>query len=248
MIEIRNLHKSFGEQEVLRGIDLRINDGDTVAIIGQSGCGKSVLLKHIIGLMQPDSGEVIVDGVNMSTAKPRVIEKIRQELGFLFQGSALFDSMTVLENVTLGLREHGLRDEKELARITKEKLALVGLHGIEERMPSNLSGGMKKRVALARALATNPKYMFYDEPTTGLDPITSDQIDGLIEGLTAKLRATSVIVTHDMFTVERIAKRMVFLHEGKVHFDGPPAELNASRNPIISLFLERYRSPLTLAR
>src|ERR1035437_6908239 len=241
MIEIRALHKSFGEQEVLRGIDLRINDGDTIAIIGQSGCGKSVLLKHIIGLMQPDSGEVIVDGVNMSTAKPRVIEKVRQNLGFLFQGSALFDSMTVIENVTLGLREHGLTDAKELARITKEKLALVGLHGIEEQMPSNLSGGMRKRVALARALATEPEYIFYDEPTTGLDPITSDQIDGLIEGLTAKLRVTSVIVTHDMFTVERIAKRMIFLHDGQIYFDGTHAELSRSNDPIARQFLRRYR-------
>ncbi|MDP4198450.1 MAG: ABC transporter ATP-binding protein [Bacteroidota bacterium] len=248
MIEIRNLVKSFGEQPVLRGIDLRINDGETVAIIGQSGCGKSVLLKHIIGLLKPDAGDVLVDGLNMSTAKPRAVEKMRRHIGFLFQGAALFDSMSVLENVTLGLREHGLRDEAELARITKEKLALVGLYGIEHQMPSHLSGGMKKRVALARALATEPKYMFYDEPTTGLDPITSDQIDALIEDLTAKLSVTSVIVTHDLFTVERIAKRVIFLHQGRIHFDGKHSELSASADPIVSLFLERYRAPLAIVK
>ena len=245
MIEIRALRKSFGSVEVLRGIDLRIEDGETVAIIGQSGCGKSVLLKHIIGLMKPDSGEVIIDGVNMSSGSWHDIEKIRRNLGFLFQGSALFDSMTVKENVTLGLREHGLRDNLELTRITKEKLALVGLNGIEQQMPPNLSGGMKKRVALARALATEPKYMFYDEPTTGLDPVTSDQIDALIENLTARLNVTSVIVTHDMFTVERIAKRVVSLHSGSVYFDGTPSELKSSHDKTVTQFLERYRSPLS---
>jgi phospholipid/cholesterol/gamma-HCH transport system ATP-binding protein len=245
MIEIQNLQKSFGEQPVLRGIDLTIEDGETVAVIGQSGCGKSVLLKHIIGLMKPDAGEVIVDGVNMSRAKQRQIEDVRRNLGFLFQGAALFDSMTVAENVTLGLREHGLKDAAKLREVAAEKLALVGLRNIEEVMPSDLSGGMKKRVALARALAIQPKYMFYDEPTTGLDPVTSDQIDALIEDLTNKLQVTSLIVTHDMFTVERIAKRVIFLHQGRVHFDGTPDELNRSTDPTSREFLERYRTPLT---
>jgi phospholipid/cholesterol/gamma-HCH transport system ATP-binding protein len=241
MISIRNLRKSFGSLEVLRGISFEIADGETVAIIGQSGSGKSVLLKHIIGLMKPDSGEIIVDGVNVSKARERDLEQLRRNIGFLFQGSALFDSMTVLENVTLGLVEYGERDREKLARITKEKLALVKLRSIENEMPSNLSGGMKKRVALARALATEPRYMFYDEPTTGLDPVTSDQIDALIEDLTSKLHVTSLIVTHDMFTVERIARRVIFLYEGLVYFDGTPTEFEGSRDPVCGQFLDRYR-------
>ncbi len=244
MIEIRNLQKSFGAQTVLRGINLAIRDGETVAIIGQSGCGKSVLIKHIIGLLRPEAGEVIVDGTNMSQAPEKELERSRRNIGFLFQGSALFDSMTVLENVTLGLREHGERDRAKLARITKEKLALVGLKNIEAVMPSDLSGGMKKRVALARALATEPRYMFYDEPTTGLDPVTSDQIDALIQELTGRLYVTSLIITHDMFTVERIANRVIFLHEGQVHFDGTPSELAASKDATNCQFLERYRHPV----
>lgn len=246
MIQIRGLKKSFGEHEVLRGIDLRIDDGETVAVIGQSGCGKSVLLKHIIGLMKADEGEVLLDDVNMATARHRDLENVRTNLGFLFQGAALFDSMTVEENVTLGLREHGLRDHEKLHKIATDKLALVGLHNIGEHMPSDLSGGMKKRVALARALATEPKYMFYDEPTTGLDPVTADQIDALIEDLTAKLSVTSIIVTHDMFTVERIAKRVVFLHHGKIYFDGTPEALSVSTDEAVRQFLERYRTPLAM--
>ncbi|HZK75470.1 MAG TPA: ABC transporter ATP-binding protein [Candidatus Kapabacteria bacterium] len=241
MISIKNLRKSFGSLDVLRGVTFDIRDGETVAIIGQSGCGKSVLLKHIIGLMKPDGGEVFVDGINMSHAKQNQLEPMRRHIGFLFQGSALFDSMTVLENVTLGLREHGEQDLEKLALITKEKLALVGLKSIENVMPSDLSGGMKKRVALARALASEPRYMFYDEPTTGLDPVTSDQIDALIQDLTSRLQVTSLIVTHDMFTVERIAKRVIYLHDGKVHFDGTPSELAQSPDPISRQFLERYR-------
>jgi len=241
MISIKNLQKSFGTLDVLRGISFDIADGETVAIIGQSGCGKSVLLKHIIGLMKPDAGEIIADGANVSNMREPELQRLRRNIGFLFQGAALFDSMTVLENVTLGLVEHGERDREKLARITKEKLALVGLRGIEGTMPSNLSGGMKKRVALARALATEPRYMFYDEPTTGLDPVTSDQIDALIKELTVKLKVTSVIVTHDMFTVERIAHRVIFLHQGLVYFDGTPVAFERSADPICGQFLDRYR-------
>jgi phospholipid/cholesterol/gamma-HCH transport system ATP-binding protein len=241
MISVHNLKKSFGSLDVLRGVTFDIQDGETVAIIGQSGCGKSVLLKHIIGLMKPDGGEVLVDGINMSHAKQEQLEQVRRNIGFLFQGSALFDSMTVMENVTLGLREYGERDREKLARITKEKLTLVGLKEIENVMPSDLSGGMKKRVALARALASQPRYMFYDEPTTGLDPVTSDQIDALIQDLTGRLHVTSLIVTHDIFTVERIAKRVIFLHNGNVHFDGTPAELAQSTDSISLQFLERYQ-------
>jgi phospholipid/cholesterol/gamma-HCH transport system ATP-binding protein len=242
LISIHNLQKSFGEQPVLRGIDLEIEDGETIAIVGQSGCGKSVLLKHIIGLMKPDAGSVLVDNVNMETARERELQRARRHFGFLFQSSALFDSMTVAENITLGLREHGERDKSRLAQIVKEKLRLVGLRAIEDVMPSDLSGGMKKRVGLARALASEPKYMFYDEPTTGLDPVTSDQIDDLIRDLTGKLNVTSLIVTHDMFTVERIAKRVVFLHEGRVYFDGTPIQFSHSNDPIVQQFNERYKT------
>ncbi len=241
MIEVRELHKSFGALAVLRGVSFEIRDGETVAVIGQSGCGKSVLIKHIIGLLKPDSGEVIFDGVNVCAAREAELERVRRNIGFLFQGAALFDSMTVMDNITLGLREHGEREREKLARLTKEKLALVGLKNIESVMPSELSGGMKKRVALARALAGDPRYMFYDEPTTGLDPVTSDQIDALIQELTSRLHVTSIIITHDMFTVERIARRVIFLNDGLIHFNGTPEELNQWDDPIARQFLERFR-------
>ena len=240
MIEIKGLEKSFGQQHVLKGIDLTIDDGETVAVIGQSGCGKSVLLKHIIGLLKPDKGTVEVDGLRIDTAKQRELEAVRATIGFLFQSAALFDSMNVSDNITLGLREHGMRDPEKLHAIVQEKLAMVGLKGIENKMPSELSGGMRKRVGLARALATNPKYIFYDEPTTGLDPITSDQIDYLIKDVTDRLSVTSIIITHDIFTVENIAKRVIFLHEGKIYFDGSPLALSESQDPTVRLFLERY--------
>jgi phospholipid/cholesterol/gamma-HCH transport system ATP-binding protein len=240
MIKIRGLKKAFGPQQVLQGIDLTIQDGETIAIIGQSGCGKSVMLKHIIGLLRPDAGEVIVDGVNIAKASTKQLEEIRSRIGFLFQSAALFDSMTVADNITLGLREHGERDANKLSSIVKEKLAMVGLKGIENKMPSELSGGMRKRVGLARALATEPRYIFYDEPTTGLDPVTSDQIDELIHDVTNKLNVTSIIITHDIFTVDNIAKRVVFLHGGRVYFDGTPPELRASQDPMVKLFIERY--------
>jgi phospholipid/cholesterol/gamma-HCH transport system ATP-binding protein len=240
MIEIRGLHKAFGTQQVLRGIDLTIRDGETLAVIGQSGCGKSVLLKHIIGLLKPDDGEVIVDGVHVGSAKTKQLEEIRSKIGFLFQSAALFDSMTVSDNITLGLREHGFRDPARLKSIVAEKLSMVGLKGIENKMPSELSGGMRKRVGLARALATEPRYIFYDEPTTGLDPVTSDQIDELIKDVTERLNVTSIIITHDIFTVDNIAKRVILLHQGKIYFDGTPLELRASHDPVVRLFLERY--------
>ncbi|MEI8134031.1 MAG: ABC transporter ATP-binding protein [bacterium] len=240
MIEIRNLHKSFDGTSILRGVDLRIADGETVAIIGESGCGKSVLLKHIIGLLMPDEGGVIVDGLVLDEAKENEVYAMRRRIGFLFQSAALFDSMTVFENVVLGLWEAGERDEEKLRTIAKEKLELVGLRNIEHMKPSSLSGGMRKRVGLARALAMHPQYMFYDEPTTGLDPVTSDQIDRLILSLTKHFSTTNIIVTHDLFTVNRIAERVVFLVEGKVYFDGTPKELLASEDMKIRLFIERF--------
>lgn len=240
MIEITNLKKAFDDQPVLKGINLTIHDGETVAIIGESGCGKSVLLKHIIGLLIPDEGTVTLDGTIIAEASDEIIYALRRGIGFLFQSAALFDSMTVFENVVLGLWEAGERDEEKLLVIAKEKLALVGLRGIEKLKPSSLSGGMKKRVGLARALAMQPKYMFYDEPTTGLDPVTSDQIDYLILSLTESFSTTNLIVTHDLFTVKRIAKRVIYLKDGLVYFDGTPKELLASSDPKVIQFIERF--------
>ncbi len=240
MIEINELRKSFDAQQVLRGVSFSIADGETVAIIGQSGCGKSVLLKHIIGLLQPDSGSVVVDGHNIATASEEQIYALRRKIGFLFQSAALFDSMTVFENIVLGLWEHGEREEAKLRHIAEEKLSMVGLRGILDQKPASLSGGMRKRVGLARALAMNPKYLFYDEPTTGLDPVTSDQIDDLILSVTKQYQATNLIITHDMFTVQRIAKRVIFLSNGLVYFDGTPQELENSIDPIVQQFIERF--------
>ena len=240
MIELRNVHKGFGSQQVIRGIDLRIEEGETVAVIGQSGCGKSVLLKLLIGLLKPDIGEVLIDGVRIDRAPEAELHKVRSNIGFLFQSAALFDSMNVEDNVTLGLREHDVNDAALLRRTAEEKLRLVGLTNVLHKMPSELSGGMRKRVGLARALATDPRYLFYDEPTTGLDPVTSDQIDRLIADITARLNVTSLIITHDMFTVEEIAKRVIFLSNGKIAFDGTSKQLTASSDPTLREFLERY--------
>jgi phospholipid/cholesterol/gamma-HCH transport system ATP-binding protein len=241
VIEVSDLYKSFDSKAVLSGVSFRIADGETVAIIGESGCGKSVLLKHIIGLLKADGGYVKVDGFDTAAASEEKLYEMRRNIGFLFQSAALFDSMNVLQNVVLGLWENGEREEAKLQAIAKEKLALVGLFGIEEAKPSDLSGGMRKRVGLARALASEPRYMFYDEPTTGLDPVTSDQIDELIADLTNKLSVTSLIVTHDLFTVERIAKRVIFLNKGTVYFDGTSEELLSSSDPVVQKFIERFK-------
>ncbi len=240
MIEIKDLHKSFGSRVVLRGLTMSVADGETVAVIGKSGCGKSVLLKHIIGLLQPDSGSVIVDGKDIATLSENELYALRRRIGFLFQNAALFDSMTVYENITLGLWEQGQRDSTKLLQIAEECLRKVGLQNILDQKPSELSGGMKKRVGLARALAMEPKYLFYDEPTTGLDPVTSDQIDELILHLCDVYNSTNLIITHDLFTVKEIAKRVIFLHEGKAYFDGTPKELMESHDPIIKQFIERF--------
>lgn len=240
MIEVKNVFKSFGDQTVLRGVSFRVDDGETVAIIGQSGCGKSVLVKLILGLLDPDEGSVIVDGVEIAKADEQTLYALRRSIGFLFQSAALFDSMTVFENIVLGLWESGERDNATLRAIAKRMLAMVGLGDILDRKPSQLSGGMRKRVGLARALAMSPRYLFYDEPTTGLDPVTSDQIDKLILDVTSTYQATNLIITHDLFTVDRIARRVIFLNEGRVYFDGTPAELKQSENPTIIRFIERF--------
>ncbi|HET9136915.1 MAG TPA: ABC transporter ATP-binding protein [Candidatus Kapabacteria bacterium] len=240
MIELQDIHKSFGAGNVLDGVSMQITEGETVAIIGQSGCGKSVLLKHIIGLLEADSGTVTVDGLNVAAASEKELYKMRRKIGFLFQSAALFDSMTVYENIVLGLWEHGERDHEKLRAIAEEALKMVSLRNILDQKPSSLSGGMKKRVGLARALAMKPKYLFYDEPTTGLDPVTSDQIDDLIRHVCDIYKSTNLIVTHDLITVEQIAKRVIFLNAGRVYFDGTPAELEASTDPVVIQFIERF--------
>lgn len=241
MIEIKNLKKSFGNKEVLRGVDLNIEEGKTNVIIGASGCGKSVMLKHIVGLLKPDEGQILIDGEDITKMNEKEIYAIRKKFGFLFQSAALFDSMTVGENVGIALRENTLTPKAEINRIVSEKLGMVDLPGTENLMPSELSGGMRKRVGLARALATNPQYILYDEPTTGLDPITSETIDELMESvaLNKELEVTSIIVTHDIFTVYEIGDRVAMMYEGKVHFNGTPEELRATSDPIVRQFLER---------
>lgn len=241
MIEIKNLVKSFGDKPVLRGVDLTIEEGMTNVIIGASGCGKSVLLKHIVGLLKPDEGHILIDGEDITTMNEKQIYAIRKKFGFLFQSAALFDSMSVGDNVGIALRENTNTPKAEISRIVSEKLGLVDLPGTENLMPSELSGGMKKRVGLARALATNPQYILYDEPTTGLDPITSETIDELMESvaLNKNLEVTSIIVTHDIFTVYEIGDRVSMMYEGKVHFNGTPEELRLTNDPMVRQFLER---------
>ncbi len=240
MIEIVDLHKSFGNNKVLQGVNLTIDAGETIVIIGRSGCGKSVLIKHIVGLLEPDSGFVKVEGKIVSDLSLKDLYELRKKFGFLFQGSALFDSMTVFENVSLPLVESNNGYSKnEINKIVDEKLELVGLTGILELKPSELSGGMKKRVALARALVTNPNYILYDEPTTGLDPIMSDSIDHLIKDLAEKLKVTSIVVTHDMYSVKNVAKKVAMMHEGTIYFIGKPEELLNSPDGVIQDFIRR---------
>ncbi|HEX2961228.1 MAG TPA: ABC transporter ATP-binding protein [Ignavibacteriales bacterium] len=240
MIEIRDLYKNFGGKQVLQGINLDITPGESIAIIGRSGGGKSVLLKHIVGLLSPDQGYVKVEGQNVSELSGRQLYDIRRKFGFLFQGAALFDSMTVGENVALPIVEsnHTI-SPSEVRTLVENKLELVGLPNIQHLKPAELSGGMKKRVGLARALVTNPGYILYDEPTTGLDPIMSDSIDYLIKELSQKLNVTSIVVTHDMVSVKNVADKVALIHEGKIYFHGTPDELLKSEDQIIINFIKR---------
>lgn len=240
MIEIRNLHKSFGSNRVLRGINLDIDTGETLVIIGRSGCGKSVLIKHIVGLLSPDDGYVKVEGEVVEGLDTQLLYNLRRRFGFLFQGAALFDSMTVEENIALSLieSEKGFTEEEIKSKVA-EKLELVGLPGAQKLKPAELSGGMKKRVGLARALITDPDYILYDEPTTGLDPIMADSIDLQIKELTEKLNVTSVVVTHDMYSVKNVANQVAMMHEGKIYFTGSAEELLNSDDSIIKEFIQR---------
>jgi phospholipid/cholesterol/gamma-HCH transport system ATP-binding protein len=258
MIDIRNLHKSFGAKRVLNGVNLSIPSGATMCVIGRSGCGKSVLLKHIVGLLEADDGSVHVDGKDVRSLRGEELFSMRRRIGYVFQGAALFDSMTVYENVVLGLYEHGERRTDVLDGEARRVLASVGLlpdvHEsgsahfekeysiLQNKKPSDLSGGMRKRVGVARALVGSPSYILYDEPTTGLDPITSEQIDNLILELSQKLNVTSVVITHDMFSVYKVAQSVALLEQGQVRFFGTAGELRASNDEVVQEFIERYET------
>ena len=237
MIAVRDLSKAIGDQQILRGVDLDVAVGETLVIIGRSGAGKSVLLKHLIGLMQPDAGEIWVSGKNIIGMSERQLTSIRQKVGILFQSGALFDSMTVEENIAFPLREAGMRDVRGTRARVNEVLEVVELQGENAKMPESLSGGMRKRVGLARAIIRQPSCVLYDEPTSGLDPVVSDSINRLIRHLQERFQMTSVVVTHDMKSAMHVGDRVAYLHEGRIYFDGTPAELQRCDDPIIQDFL-----------
>ena len=237
MIEIVDLYKSFGEKKVLKGVNLTIQTGETMVIIGRSGCGKSVLLKHIIGVMKSDSGKVMINSQDLTQIEQKQLDQLRLSFGMLFQGAALFDSLSVGENVGFNLIEHTDLDEDVIKSKVNNCLALVGLEGIERLMPSELSGGMKKRVGLARAICMDPTIVLYDEPTTGFDPIMGDAINDLIKDLHDKLKITSIAVTHDMSSAYKIADRIAMLYEGKIIEIGTPEQIKNTKNPIVKQFI-----------
>lgn len=237
-VEVSDLYKSFGEQKVLKGLSAKVYKGETLVLLGGSGGGKSVLMKHFIGLLSPDSGEVIVEGENISGMTERQLGKIRRKMGMMFQSSALFDSMTVGQNIAFPLRQGGEKDEALIERRVNESLDIVRLSGQEDKMPSDLSGGMRKRVALARAIVDRPACVLFDEPHAGLDPITADTIDHLVKDLQNNHSMTNVIVTHEMRSVFRIADRVIFLKEGTLYWEGTPHELKQSKDPELLNFVE----------
>ncbi len=237
MIAVRGLTKAIGEQEILRGVDLDVVRGETLAIIGRSGGGKSVLLKHLVGLMRPDAGEIWIEGKNITALSERQLGAIRQTVGILFQGAALFDSMTVAENIAFPLREAGERNPKILREKVREMLDVVELEGQEDKMPESLSGGMKKRVGLARSIIRQPKCVLYDEPTSGLDPVVADSINRLIMRLQQRFGITSIVVTHDMKSAFHVANHIAYLHEGQIYFHGSPGELQQTTDPILQDFM-----------
>jgi phospholipid/cholesterol/gamma-HCH transport system ATP-binding protein len=237
MISVRGLTKRIGAQEILRGVDLEVAPGETLVIIGRSGGGKSVLLKNLLGLMLPNEGEIHIDGQNIIGMSERQLAAIRRKVGILFQGGALFDSMTVEENIAFPLREAGLRDSKLIQQKIGEMLDVIELQGQEKKLPVNLSGGMKKRVGLARAIINQPSCILYDEPTSGLDPVVSDSINRLIRRLQERYHVTSVVVTHDMKSAYDVGDHIAYLHQGRIYFHGTPEEIQTSSDPIIQDFL-----------
>lgn len=241
IIQIIDLHKSFGSHEVLSGITLDVPAGSTLVILGGSGSGKTVLMKHMIGLLKPDSGRVIVDGEDIVPLGPQGLERMRRKFGMVFQAAALFDSMTVFENVSFPLREHRKDlSEDEIRAMVKEKLGIVGLKNVEEKYPADLSGGMRKRVGLARAIVLGPKIVLYDEPTTGLDPITTDYVDEMILDAKKELGVTSVVISHDIASAFKVADNIAFLYQGHIIDQGHPSKLRHSENPAVKLFLSTW--------
>lgn len=238
MIEFRDVHKELGGQPVLRGLSLRVAPGETYVIVGPSGTGKSVTLKHIVGLLRPDSGCVLVEGEDVHSARPARLKQIRGKFGFLFQSGALINWMTVFDNVALPLREHGNEDYATIRRKVSEQLAVVGLEGIEERMPAELSGGMRKRVGLARAIIRGPSIVLYDEPTSGLDPVMSRAIDRLIRELRQRLHVTSIVVTHDLRSAFEVGDKVAMLLNGRIVEQGTPDDFAASEQEAVREFID----------
>jgi len=243
MIEVRDLHKSFGALKVLQGTSLNIEKGESVVIIGRSGGGKSILLKHLIGLLKGDKGEVLIEGENIGRMNERQLLRVRRKFGMLFQSAALFDSMTVAENVGFVLMREKRSSASEIRERIAEALEMVELPGIENKKPAELSGGMRKRVGLARAIVYRPEIVLYDEPTTGLDPVVSDSIDQLIVSVRERLHVTTIAVTHDMRSARRIGQRIMMLHEGKIYFQGTPDEVFSTDDPIVSRFVTGIADP-----
>jgi phospholipid/cholesterol/gamma-HCH transport system ATP-binding protein len=243
MIEVRDLKKRFGPQQILDGVSFRIETGESLVIIGRSGGGKSVLLKHIIGLLTPDTGQVLIDGEEITHLSEREMIRVRSKFGMVFQGAALFDSMSVAENIAFAFRREKKFTEKEVARKVAEALEMVDLPGIEKKKPAELSGGMRKRVGLARAIIYQPEFVLYDEPTTGLDPIVSDSIDQLIMRVTQRLKVTTIVVTHDMRSARRVGHRIVMLHDKKIYANGTPEDIFTSADPVVQQFINGVADP-----
>lgn len=245
MIQIENLHKAFGQNKVLRGVDLRIDKGETLVVIGQSGSGKSILIKHLIGILKPDKGNIFINGVEITSLKEDELHAVTRQFGMLFQGAALFDSLTVGENVGFGLERYTDFSKEKIKELVKESLAKVGLYGIENLMPHELSGGMKKRVGLARAISYRPDIILYDEPSTGIDPIRADAINDLINIMKKELKITSVVITHDMVSAYKVADRIAMIYEGKIIETGTPEQIKNSTNPVVQQFIHgEARGPI----
>jgi phospholipid/cholesterol/gamma-HCH transport system ATP-binding protein len=238
LIQLQNIYKSFGRKKVLQGFSLDVQEGETMVIIGYSGSGKSVAIKHIVGLLTPDEGTVFVDGAEVPTLKREELYELRSRIGYVFQFAALFDSLTIGENVAMALRRHAHLGESEITERVHEVLDLVDLPNVTDRFPGELSGGMRKRVGIARAIAARPKYILYDEPTTGLDPVTSAVIDEMMIRMRDRLRVTSVVITHDMRSAYRVGTRIAMLYEGQVRQIGTVEEIQRSRDPVVRQFVE----------
>jgi len=237
-IELHDVRKAFGTRAILEGVSLTVQEGETLAVIGYSGVGKSVLLKSIVRLLEPDAGTVIVDGQDVGSLDREQLLELRRRIGYVFQFAALFDSMTVFDNVAMGLRRQGTMSAADISERVHDSLQLVEMDGFEDRLPGQLSGGQRKRVGLARAIATRPHYLLYDEPTTGLDPVTTTVIDTLIRKMARELKVTSLVVTHDMQSAYRIATRIAMLDRGRIRFVGTPAEIQQAEDPVVRGFIE----------